>query len=126
MNTAGIDVYVVGVSSKFNKHTFECLVPSNKIGTRILTIPQFQANMFWTMEAKLRQVVCPIVMHDVYATLALAMFGDYGYYHGEYQFVVPSITFIVCALMALVCWKRGSDKVNEYGPLLEMESYSTV
>ena len=77
LNAAGIDVYVVGVSSEFNKHTFECLVPSDKVGMRILTIPQIQASMFWAMEAKLRQVVCPIVIHDAYTTLAIAMFGDY-------------------------------------------------
>ena len=119
LNAAGIETFVVGVSSGFKKDKVACLVPQDKIERHILTIPKFQAELFWQMEAKLRQVVCPIVSVDAMVILTKAIFGDYGYYNGEYQIFVPSMTVVVCVSIISGYCKRA--KKNEYEPVLEME-----
>lgn len=123
----GVEVFVVGVSAAFKKGPVECLVPQDKIDRHILEIPKFKAEHFWQMEAKLRQVVCPIVFEDAIVTLAKMVFGEYGYHNGEFQYFAPLMSMIVFVVLMVVVWKRvyGNNKKG-YERLSDNENYGTV
>ena len=67
IQSAGIIVYIVGVSSGFSKTAVQCLVGGNPgildgtetVDDYIISIPKFDKKLFYHIEAQLRRVVCP-------------------------------------------------------------------
>mmetsp|Transcript_60170 Transcript_60170/g.54160 ORF Transcript_60170/g.54160 Transcript_60170/m.54160 type:complete len:358 (-) Transcript_60170:274-1347(-) len=103
IQTAGIEVYIVGISSGFSKSAVQCLVQGNDgiinggdtIDDYIISIPQFSKQLFYHIEAQLRRIVCPA---DVFVNNNNLFISDSRIING-----VQNMIYYIVGLLLLIC-----------------------
>ena len=122
LDAAGIEVYIVGISSGFSSSAVECLVDDTD--NNILSIPQFKASLFYRLESQLRNVVCPVVYKDKILAAISNPFYDLGYHYGSFMFwfvlVIFALTGLIYYNREKICRRNGKyqllieKKVEQY------------